>query len=276
MSLSGVIQPVQRPALTSAELVQSLAQQLLAADPDYPTLSQARKEERLTERLRTTPHLLVVDNLETLADVDALLDQLRAWTNPTKCLLATRHSLLAQADIHHFSLPELSRTDALSLIRYEAHLRNLPAVASAQDDALLPIYDCAGGNPLALRLIVGQLHVYSLPAVLADLYGAQGSAATGLFTHIYWQAWQALNDEARFLLLAMPLVNPEGGDLNLLTAITQLPSDVLCDALAQLVSRNLVDARGSLYERRYSIHSLTRTFLHEHVLRWRRNALAKG
>lgn len=32
-------------------------------------------------------------------------------------------------------------------------------------------------------------------------------------------------------------------------------------AWPNLLQRNLVDARGSLHERRYSIHSLTRTFL---------------
>ena len=38
--------------------------------------------------------------------------------------------------------------------------------------------------------------------------------------------------------------------------------------LDDLVKVNLVDARGDLYQRRYSIHALTRTFLHEQVLRW--------
>jgi hypothetical protein len=31
---------------------------------------------------------------------------------------------------------------------------------------------------------------------------------------------------------------------------------------------NLVDVRGSFAEHHYSIHGLTRTFLHEQVLRW--------
>ena len=268
MSLVGVIQPIERPALTSAELMQALAQQLLAAHPDYATLSLQRKEERLEQRLGSHPHLVVVDNLETVADLQALLTHLRTWANPTKFLLTTRRSLLGEADIYHFVLPELGQADALALLRYEAHLRNLPDVADACDNELCPVYDCVGGNPLALRLLVGQLHVYPLPAILADLRAAQGGAVTGLYTHIYQQAWQALSEQARHVLLAMPLISAEGGDLDLLAAISDLPPDELRDGLAQLVQRNLVDARGTLYERRYSIHSLTRTFLHEQVLRW--------
>lgn len=268
LTLGGVLQQTERPALTSAELVQALAQQLLADAPDYSLLSLQQKEERLTQRLRASPHLVVIDNLETLTDVEALLAHLRRWSNPTKFLLTTRHRLLDQADIHHFVLPELDQADAIALVRHEAHLRNLPTVASVSDDELAPIYAVVGGNPLALRLVVGQLHIHPLPTLLGDLRGAQGSAVTGLYTHIYWQAWQALSEEARQVLLAMPLVPPDGGDLDLLATISQLSPDALRDSLAQLVRRNLVDARGDLRQRLYSIHSLTRTFLHQQVLRW--------
>lgn len=268
MGLGGVIRSVEHPALTSAELVHSLAQQLLADEPDYALLSLARKEERLAQRFRATPHLVMVDNLETLVDVETLLGHLRAWANPTKFLLTTRHSLLAEADIHHFSLPELTQGDALALVRHEARQRNLPGVADASESELNPIFESVGGNALALRLVVGQLHVYPLSTVLADLRAAQGSAASGLYTHIYQQAWQALDEEARRVLLAMPLVNPDGGDLDLLAAITNLSPDPLRNGLEELVRRNLVDARGDMHRRRYSIHSLTRTFLHEQVLHW--------
>ena len=269
LTLGGLIRPIERPALNSVELVQTLAHQLLAGDGDYATLSLQRKEERLGQRLRSRPHLVVVDNLETLADVDALLTQLRAWANPTKFLLTTRHRLLSEADIYHFALPELGQADTLALLRYEAHLRNLPDVVSARDDELGPVYDCVGGNPLALRLVVGQLHIHPLPTVLTNLRAAQGDAVSALYTYIYQHAWTALDEQARRVLLAMPLVSAEGGDLALLAAISDLPADDLREGLAQLVQRNLVDARGSLHERRYSIHSLTRTFLHEQVLHWR-------
>lgn len=268
MSLGGVIQSVDHPALTSADLIQALAQQLLTAEPDYELLSLARKEERLAQRFHASPYLVVVDNLETLADVEALLGHLRAWANPTKFLITTRRRLLSEADIHHFSLPELTQADALDLVRHEARLRNLAGAADVSDCELSPIYDCVGGNPLALRLVVGQLHVYPLTTVLSNLRSAQGGASVGLYTHIYQQAWLALSEEARQILLAMPLVSPEGGDLELLTAISDLPPDCLVDGLSQLVQRNLVDARGDLHQRLYSIHSLTRSFLHEQVLQW--------
>ncbi len=268
LTLGGHLQSTQRPALTPAELILALSQQLLAGDPDFSTLTQARKEERLALRLQAKPHLLVVDNLETAQDAQAILGHLRGWTNPTKCLITTRHSLLSQADIFHYVLPELEPKEALALLRHEAQLRNLPEMVAAEESALLSIYDLVGGNPLALRLVVGQLHVYPLPVVLADLRSAQSSAVTALYTHIYWQAWQALDEQSRQVLLAMPLVVPDGGDLDLLLSITGQPASQLRDSLSLLASRNLVDIRGGLHQRRYSIHSLTRSFLHQQVLRW--------
>jgi len=40
------------------------------------------------------------------------------------------------------------------------------------------------------------------------------------------------------------------------------------DALIRLVQLNLVDSRGDLLTRRYTIHYLTATFLQEQVVRW--------
>jgi DNA-binding MarR family transcriptional regulator len=69
----------------------------------------------------------------------------------------------------------------------------------------------------------------------------------------------------------MPLVTESGGDLDYLAAMAGaagISAGDVGDALVQLVSRNLVDSRGDLYERRYTIHSLTRAFLQQEILRW--------
>lgn len=268
LNLAGHIQREERPALTVPELVEVLAGQLLADAPDVHLLSLAEKQERLATRLREQPHLLVIDNLETHTDVSALLAVLRSWANPTKILLTTRHSLLAEADVHRHRLTELGQDDALALLRHEASQRNLADVAQAEDPELTPIFERVGGNPLALRLVVGQLHVHGLEDVLADLRSAHSSAVANLYAHIYRRAWDDLNDTERTLLLAMPLVPEEGQPLEEIGQICGLPPDALRDSLTRLVDRNLIDAQGGWHSRRYAIHSLTRSFLREQVLKW--------
>jgi hypothetical protein len=210
-----------------------------------------------------------VDNLETAADVTGLLPVLRMLATPTRFLLTSRRSMYSEADLYHYRVPELSEPDALSLVRKEASQRNLPDLASASDDELRPIVATVGGNPLALRLVVGQSHVHPLPAVLDDLTAARGPTVENLYTYLYRIAWDSLDEPARRALLAMPLTTSRGARLDYLAEISGLDAGDLRGVLARLVELNLVDSRGNLHERRYAIHALTRSFLVEQVLKWR-------
>jgi len=67
----------------------------------------------------------------------------------------------------------------------------------------------------------------------------------------------------------MPLAPTDGGNLDFLCSVSGLAQTVLMDALARLVRLNLVDhRRDNLQRSRYTIHSLTRTFLQEQVAKW--------
>ncbi len=218
-----------------------------------------------------TPHLIVIDNLESLTDLRSLLATAREFANPSKFLFTSRESRFYEPDLFHYTVTELDQEDALRLVRAEAALRNLPEVSAASDDDLAPIFATVGGNPLALRLVVGQLHVHPLGRVLDDLQSARGHHASEIYTYIYYQIWRELDETARRVLLLMPLVTEQGGDIDYLTAMgahgNLTPAEVT-DALERLVARNLVDSRGDLHARRYTIHGLTRTFLQQQVLQW--------
>ncbi|MCB0132937.1 MAG: AAA family ATPase [Caldilineaceae bacterium] len=270
INLGGGIAKLDGPALTVTGLVESLLQQLLGQIPYLHQGNLAAATAQLRDRLKRHPHLIVVDNLETVNDVAALIATLRELANPTKFVLTSRHNPYMAGDLHHFAITALSQQDALALLRYEAHQRNLPEVAAATDEELAPIIECVGGNPLALRLVVGQMHVHSLATILDDLTAVRSATAENLYTYLYRQAWESLDDNARTVLLAMPLGSEAGVDSAFLAGITDLPGDALHAALEQLVAQNLVNGSGTWQARLYRIHSLTRTFLHESVLHWQR------
>lgn len=267
----GSLTSIPHPTLTTQALVEALTRQLFGAAP----MGQQSSEEALAtlvQRLKATPHLIVIDNLETVLDLTNLLPTLRRLVNPSKLLLTTRDSLANEADLYHTVIPPLGNADALALVRQEARVRNIPQVLAASDAELQPIFATVGGNPLALRLVTGQLRVHPLDAVLADLVAARGKQAEALYTFIYRRAWELLDENARALLLAMPLVSEQGGRFELLAATCDLAEIDLREALDHLVLLNLVDVRGNLHERRYTIHSLTRAFLHEQVIHWQQVA----
>ncbi len=262
----GGIRVNPQPVLTTEAFLQQLYGQI--SGQSAAALTPDTLLSRLTTQLQLAPHLIVVDNLETVADLETLLPTLRRLSNPSKFLLTTRESLFAEADIAHLPVPELSAPDALQLVRREARARNLPQVLAAPDEELQPIYTTVGGNPLALRLVVGQLHTFALRDVLDDLVAKQGIRINNLYRYIYEKAWTSLAEAARQTLLAMLLAPESGAEFGYLTHVNPaLTPGALRSALDQLVTISLVDRRGDLNSARYTIHNLTRTFLHE-VVEW--------
>lgn len=268
LNLGGAISFIEEPALTAGQLIERLYGQLF---PDLLSSAGNNAEQMLDairRRLKEIPHLVVIDNLETVSDLDNLLPTIQTLVNPSKFLLTSRERTYNEPNICHFTLPELPQESALSLIRQEADIRNLPELAASPVDHLMPIYETVGGNPLALRLVVGQTHIHPLSDVLSGLRDARGESTENLYTYIYRRAWDSLDDLNRRVLLAMVMVPPSGQDANYLAELSELAVDQVRLAVSRLVTRNLIDARGDYTTRRYSIHGLTRSFLHEQVAKW--------
>lgn len=268
LNLGGAIRQERDTGVDVAEIISLLLRQLWQDEPAPIALSTEQKLRLLHRRLKQAAHLIVIDNLETVADLENLTPIVRQLADPSKFLLTSRQSLYGEAGIYHHLLRDLSREHALQLMRQEANERNVVHLVGAGDGDLQPIYDTVGGNPLALRLVVGLVQIHPLQHVLEGLKQARGLPMVNLYTYIYRRAWDELAPVERQVFLAMLLVAQEhGGDLEQIAATSGLPEELVSQALGHLVTRNLVNAGGGLNERRYSIHSLTRTFLHE-VARW--------
>lgn len=262
----GEIQETLQPVLTPDELITSLNQQLSGGvTPPRPS---AETLPALKDRLAKKSHLIILDNLETVADYQELLPLLHELSQWAWILITSRVSIQEQPDVHVTNVAELSLKNATSLIHDEAHRRGMDDLAHASTDVMKQVYSVAGGNPLALKLIVGQVQVRSLSVVLVDLNEARGRRTEALYEFIYRQAWELLDDTTRRVLLAMPLVAAPGTTLEHLAGFTGLSHNDLYDALEHLIRLSLVDVGGPLDERRYQIHRLTETFLHKQVTKW--------
>lgn len=267
-NLDGTIQPATPAALSVGELTDALLRQVAGSAVASELSSTDEALRRLQTLFKAQPHLVVIDNLETLLDVEVLLPALLLLAAPTKFVLTSRKSFFAET-LYHFAVPPLALPDALVLFHQEARARNLPALAEVGADSFETIYGTVGGNPLALRLVVGLAHVYEVDLILSDLAAARGEAVENLYTFIYRRAWEGLAEPARRALLSMPFVTDAGGRWEQLEMMSQLDASSLRQALMELVSLNLVDTRGTPIARRYTIHNLTRTFLQNQVAGWK-------
>lgn len=262
----GGIRTVPRAALTADALIYDLAMQLLPESAR--TASTAQRFEMLHARLRQIPHLVVIDNLETVTDVEALLPLLCRLGGVSRFLLTSRKTLPGEDAIYHLPLPEMGAGDALALLRHEAEVRNLNMISAVADAELLPIYDTVGGNPLALKLVMGQLYTLALPQVLENLRQARGAKTAELYRYIYQNSWRQLDAAARDVLLCMPNFAQSGVELAAIERICEVKGDELAQQLEKLAQYSLVIVSGDLHTRSYAVHRLTETFLMREVIRW--------
>lgn len=253
------------PALQVETLIDILWEQL--GDQISHTLSPDQKRTVLIELLKKTPYLIVIDNLESMIDSQTLLPVLRQFANPTKILLTSRHSLRTHTGVFSLSLDELSQQDATRLIEQEIAERGLATLTDVAQPQLEQIYDIAGGNPLALKLLVGQISVLPVSQVLENLKQVKGKTIEELYTFIYWHAWKMLDAVSQQVFLVMPLA--QEGSLVQLRTLTGLEPHQLSHALQQLVQLSLVQVRGSAEERTYTLHRLTETFILTETIAWK-------
>jgi hypothetical protein len=236
--------------------------------PELPPLTVGERDWQLRQAFTTSPYLVIIDNLETDENTAHVLNKIQGFVEPTKFIITSRSRPTVVASSYYLSLEELSWADAAALLRYQAETIGLAELAEAGDETVEAIFKVTGGNPLALKMVVSLAAVLPLPAVLADLGRGRPGPIEDLYRNIYWEAWRALSDEARSLLQAMPLVSEDGASPEQLLAISGLPEANLWPAITELVSRSLLEVRGTMQVRRYGIHRLTETFLRTEIIDW--------
>jgi hypothetical protein len=249
-----------RPALTFPMLIDELTHQFEI--PQHNGGSHLKRQQMVKQFLRERACLVVIDNLETVADYRNLLPELQMWQNPSKFLLTSRIRLIDEPSVFSLSLKELSAEATFQLIRLEAQRTGFTDLAAAGDEDLLQIYEVVGGNPLALKLIIGQLRFHSLPHVLRRFsLSKDEETSVGIFDYIYREIWESLGDESKMTLLALTQAGETGFTLEHMVKVVGLAETVIDQSVEELILLSLVDLTGSLFERRYRLHRLTEMYL---------------
>jgi len=257
-----------RPALTLERLGEEIATQL--GYPDLVRMPHAEQWTNLCQILKARPYLIIVDNLETVADYEAVTSALWELANPTKVLLTSRHRLTRYEFVYSIPCEGMPESAAIAFIRDEGEKRGVRDVMTAGAGVLRLLHEVTGGNPLAIKLALGQVMGLPLEQVVSALRDARGHQADQLYTYLYRYSWQFLSPAARQTLLCLPHLPAGGTTWDDLESIAGLPPDDLNAAVKELVDRSLL-AVGGFDDKVYSIHELTRQFLASELRReWQR------
>ncbi|MEJ2207441.1 MAG: NB-ARC domain-containing protein [Anaerolineae bacterium] len=253
----GEIRDRHAPALTVERMLDGIALQI--GRPHVARWPAAEKQQALQAALRERAYLIVVDNLETAEDYRAIAEGLWTLANPSKVLITSRRRLAHYDRATSISLHPLDPPAAAAFLRYHAAERGVEALAAAGERDLARVYEAMGGNPLAIKLVVGQAIGRPLDLVLDHLAGARGDTGQ-LYRFVYQASWDLLSPPARRLLLTMPHLSVRGGPWQAVAAISDLDEEALARAVDELVRLSLLEVSDGP-ERRYSIHQLTRNFV---------------
>ena len=251
----------QTPALTFERMLDTIAIQL--GYREIPRMRLSEKTASLRTLLKERPYLIVVDNLETAEDYQTLAARLADFANPSKFLLTSRFYVGDDSHVYRLHADQLSEEAALALIRHEAQARSLAEVATAPDERLVEIVRAVGGNPLAIKLVVGQLTRLPLSKVLDDSRGIHDDQ---FYLYLYRHSWNLLSPQAQRLLVLMPILPTGGGTWDDLLALTGYDETTLTSAVTELVEKSLLNV-GGFPEKVYSIHRLTQHFVMSELVR---------
>lgn len=212
--------------------------------------------------LKTIPYLIAIDGIDVDLNLKDFINELNRFIRPSKFLLTSRARPLNISKTTHLEITQLNGVDTLALIEDYAKAIGVEELLPELQNMNKKIYQIIGGNPLALRIFVGLLEVFSADVLLADFEQAEIIDINELYQEIYMKSWLSLSVEGQKLLLAFELANTGVGiDLDNLGIITKLPPKELLKGIRQLFVRSLIGKRGTVSDVRYDIHSLTRSFI---------------
>lgn len=259
---AGRLQPIADAVHSLDDIISQLLQKLDKAQ--WLALTLEDRLSKLKTLFDSEPYLVIIDNLETLGDVQSLLPALQMLAGTTRFLLTSRQTLRDYPFVQVLALPELSFENSHLLVNNE--LKRIGQNMTISNSQMQMLYDTIGGLALALKLTVGQLHSLPLNEILNDLRKTRTDTQEQLYKYIYYRSWQLISDEARQLLVSMQMIPSEGEDLEWLQTMSNLSSVAFKKALAQLRNFSLVEKAGSVEQPLYFLHRLTSTFLQNDLM----------
>ncbi|WP_406164563.1 NB-ARC domain-containing protein [Streptomyces sp. NBC_00996] len=238
----------------------------LAWSADAPTVA---KEQIVRNWLAGSDNkvLIVLDNLETVPNRDALVASLIEILGRGKILVTSRYSVLRERAFS-LDLEGLSPQDGIAFLVRTAERQNNRNLMSAATDTLARIRDVAGGAPLAMQLISGQMDYQPVEQVLRVVEEAGfNNLSYEFYSFLFRRIWDELDGPARKVLVAMRHFegNPTASAIQ---HTANVIDDEFYSATARLGQRSMLAMMGGR-EVRYSLHPLTRYFINTDIVaRW--------
>ena len=239
---------------------------------ELTTLPREEKRAMVAQLLRQQRYLVLVDNLETAENADALIAHLRTLLGVSRAIITSRKQVRHDFVQAH-ALKELTREDALFFLRKDLEQRRVEQLMHASEEKLVAIHTVTGGAPLALKLVVAQARFLDLDVILRRL----SKAGSKLYPFIYRQSWEQLSLVAQKILIYIgrTVITTIGWE-ELATVGMEIAEseEQLLASIDELVAYSLLEVSLAANQVRYGTHQLTRQFVNSELPElWREQGL---
>ncbi|MEM7334033.1 MAG: tetratricopeptide repeat protein, partial [Chloroflexota bacterium] len=223
---------------------------------------------QLNVALQQHPCLIVIDGLQTAADLSDALAVINQLPPPTRVLFTSRlaPSVEALENIDVVPILELNAADAQTLLQ----MRN-PALTA---DHCQAVYEQLGGHPETLQLLATYSRKWPIHRILTAFEQAQEGMIERHFDTIYAEIWASLSADTQRLLQTLCFVAATGVSEEMLRVAGSFSDAQIWTAVEEADQFGLLVAHGSPDTFWYSIHHLTRQFVRSHSALLHENALA--
>ncbi len=251
------VSDAERPSYTTLAIVLDEIAHTLGYD-GITGYGQEEKRREVEQLLRQKRILVIIDNFETITDLE-LLRWLLKLPEPSKALITTREY---RREYRHGTWPVelrgMTEDESIAFITQRMQVLHMDKMVSDMRQ-FVPLIDVTGGNPKAIGMALGCLKYERRPLqdVVDDLYLARGE----LFDDLFHRSWALLDEAARRVLLSMTLF-AASVDPDALSVTADVRGLTFARALERLTDLAFVDVQQPDFNHpaRYSFHSLVRAF----------------
>ncbi len=239
----------------------------------YPSITQI-PPDNLTLKKREVDLLLhdpgkrlflVIDNFETIDD-NELVEWLFNLKEQNKVLITSQKQ---EFESRNINLKRLLDDEAIALIRRYTKTNELNHLLSVSDEKLLNLVQITSGNPLAIRLSIGQISggMLSLDQVVDNLKENNPTESIDtVFEKIHETSWVSIGTKAQQLLLVTPLfIGTDSIEKKALQETSGLSKKDYEDATHILLAWKLLEPNFNNINR-LVIHPMTRRFVTNKLL----------
>lgn len=239
-------------------------------DEEFAKVSLAEKKRLIQNHLLTNRILIVLDNLETAIEPqNEIIAQLHLLLGKSKAILTSRHRFRTNSYAVH--LTGLEQEGASRLIQQCSQDKGVHHVQNATTEEINDIIWATGGSPLAIQLVVSQLHHLPLSVVLKNLHEVTPLSQitdegeyVKFYKFVFQHSWALLNTESKGLLVAMAhFVSTNGAHFEAIQHISELEWNTLISCIEALWDSSLLEIKTSVgvSQIRYYLHPLTQNFV---------------